>query len=74
MKLTNGEKNRIVDAFNAKRWKGYKVEIYSMSMFEENAKYGVNWAALGTVTIAQANKFIRQLNEAIKIADKLNRS
>ena len=79
MKMTKEQKKMLVRKFNEKRWKnGYKVELYSITggMFDDNKPltYGLNWSAIGTVSVAMTKKFITQLNEAIKIVEKVNRS
>lgn len=36
--------------------------------------YGVNWSAIGTVDIEETQEFLAELNQAIEIAEKLNKN
>lgn len=67
---------KVIQEFNAKRWKDGTVEIYDLNSFgenEENLKLGINWCASGTVSIEKAKKHIEEIKEAIQIIEKTHK-
>lgn len=67
-KLTHEEKNKLRNNFNLSH---RRTEIYSLDYDE--SKYGINWSAIGTVSVKEAKEFITSLRAAIKLVTKLNK-
>lgn len=46
------------------------VEVYGLD--SNDSQYGINWGAIGTVSITETKWFIDELNKAIGFVNKVN--
>lgn len=74
LKIDNGKKaNMVLRAYinKANDTLGRRVQIYEKSNWNSpNPTFGINWAAIGTVSVSETKAFIQKLQQAIEFIQK----